>query len=109
MICQDYNNLDWTSKMDSMFESIEFRTIITQIILEAMNASRQELLEELHEVTEKSLNETILNMEWYDSMEYDSMENFKIDTTLLAKLNSELADKNSILTQLNKELSKHQR
>ena len=92
-------NLDLTSKVDPVFESIEFRTIIAEIKLEAKKALRQELFEEVHEKTEKSLNETILN----DNN--DSMENLIMESTLVKKLNSELADKNIIFKQLNQELT----
>ena len=59
--------------MVHVFESVEFRTIIAQINLEAKNALRQELLEEAHEKTKKSFNETILN-DNNDSMENLIME-----------------------------------
>ena len=51
IICEDHADLDLTSKVDHMFESVEFRTTIAQIKLEAKNALRQELLVEVLEKT----------------------------------------------------------
>ena len=95
IICEDHADLDLTSKVDHMFVSVEFRTIIVQIKLEAKNALRQELLVEVHEKTQKSLNETILGEN------NDSMEILIMESSLLQKLNSELDDKNTILKQVN--------
>ena len=81
-ICEDHADLDLTSKVDHMFQSIEFRTIIAQIKLEAKKSLRQELLVEVHEKTQESLNKTILD----DNN--DSMENLKMKSTLLKNFNS---------------------
>ena len=53
IICQDHADLDLTAKVDHVFDNIKFRTLIAQIILEAKNALRQELFEEVHEKTQK--------------------------------------------------------
>ena len=68
--------------MGHVVQSIEFRTIIAQIKLEAKNALRLELLVEVHEKTAESLNKTILG----DNN--DSMENLIMESTLVKKLNS---------------------
>ena len=51
IICEDHADLD--SKVDHMFESVEFRTIIAPLKLEAKNALRKERLKEVHEKTQK--------------------------------------------------------
>ena len=99
IICDQHTNLDLTSKFDHVLVTTEVRTIIAKIKLEVRNLVKQDLLEEIHEETQKALNKTIVDKN--DGME----EHLLIETTLLKKLNEEIIDNNFILKQLNEELT----
>ena len=99
IICDQHTNLDLTSKFGHLLVTTEVRTIIVQIKLEARNLVKQDLLEEIHEETQKALNETIVHGN--DGME----EHLLIEKTLLKKLNAEMMNKDSILKQFNEELT----
>lgn len=99
IICDQHADLNLTSKHDHILVAPDVRVIIAQIKLEAKQLVRQDLLDEIQDETQKTLNETILE-------ESDVLEkNLLMETTLLKKLNEELNDKNTILKQLNNELT----